>query len=136
MGSARNRSVCVKKFCSSQKVCYNRFKRPSGDLHRCIQPNLEIQSSLDISTPKSNTMSVSASQQLSRSLYSDCFKMGTNVLDGRPDEQIAEISNNYQGPRQISDRSFNGPAPESSRKNYSASVDDWVWSDLTTLKKN
>ena len=131
MGNSDDRSLCFSKVCSCQALRFDGLEGSSCRIHRRVQPSLELQVSMGFSTSESNTKSIITSKQVSGSIRDNCTQMESDILDVRSIQQEQRTTNNDHRIEQISNRPFNGSTSEPNRKSYSASVDNWVWTDLT-----
>lgn len=87
MGHTPDRFVRDSPVESSSELCVHRFERSPRLLYKCIQPTMELQPSLGVSTATINTQSASAFEQSCGDIPISGASMGEGILEGRPQAQ-------------------------------------------------
>lgn len=72
MGRSRSGLVCIEQFEGGSCLCFPRYKGQKCSIHRCLQQEVGIQVSLDLSTPVVDPSGVSSSKSSQRLIHSDC----------------------------------------------------------------
>lgn len=108
LGEARDRSVCVPESPRRSIICNARSNRSPSSFCRRFQPDMELRSSLVVSSPEPYTSGPVPSKQSQRTVSTSGSSLGESVLAQRPQEQ--------------------GPGPSSPNRQFSGSPDRYAYS--------
>lgn len=130
MGSTPDRFIRYSPVESGSEICVDRLERSPGLLYECIQPTVELQPGLGVSTATISTQSASASEQVCGDIPSSGASMGEGILEGRSQTQSdgGSLSNIQYRP------SFNRhvhqlPSTDGERSHFRG-LEDTGWTDL------
>lgn len=132
MGSTSNRPFCLQQGTRSNEVRIYGPDRRTSSVPRCVFSNLELQSSLDFSTPISSSKDPEPPQPRARNLPTGCSTMGTCIL--APGRQITGTgSPTHDTPSQQSPNRYRNRSPTSEcARNDSGSMEMWGWTRILT----
>lgn len=128
-GSTSDRLVRLQNSSSGGQLCNSGSSRPRGYVSRCVQPDMELSSRLDISTSISHPQSADAPQSGHRSVSNCSPALGEGVLESR--SQISgDCSPVYpEEPETVSDRHDNRAATTTNSGHDSRNLEMCGWAE-------
>ncbi|XP_069356533.1 uncharacterized protein [Maniola hyperantus] len=129
-GDTRSRLICQCKVSDLTQIRQRRCQGSELSVCRCLQPTMELQPGLGVSTTSINTPSPETSNLLLRNLSSGSPKMGENILESRIDsENLGSAVHDPQSTREPS-RSENQETTPSRERHVFAGLENTGWSRL------
>lgn len=125
MRNSRDRSVSISEIHGRQQLSFYRSQRSSCSFLQHIQSSLEVQSSLVLSSTKSNTQSSINSER------NNSTEMGPDVLDVESSQWEQRTSSADSRSGKGVDRINNWASAQLRAVPFSLSMDNWMWRSLT-----
>lgn len=129
VGDSPDRPICV-----SNGACCSEIRDPRCDGSesvpvRCIQPDMELSSSLGVSATLPNASSVATSQLCDRSVPGSSTALGESVLEARPQEPCSRSPIHGQQPEPGHDRQLIRLSTKNDTGHGSRDMEMWGWSE-------
>lgn len=130
--STGHRSLCIEKHQCCNSVCIERFERLFSSFLQRFQQKMDLQSSLAISAPLTNTQSSTSSEHSGRYVPLSSTTLEADLLVTRPSPTGYRPTHEGEEPTSRSNRSNHGAATSSSTGHEAFSMESWGWADTVT----
>lgn len=128
MGSTFNRPVCLTESSRDRTVLHNRSDGQESNLSRCILFQMEIPSSVGISTAVSDAQSTESHERRRRRVPSGSPEMGSCILEAGLEESRPRSTVYNPAPRERSNRCSNATTAPRGQGNDVGNMEVWGWS--------
>ncbi|XP_047513103.1 uncharacterized protein LOC125054989 [Pieris napi] len=127
VGTSGDRPICNKGDCSSKKLRINKLQRSIRKLHRCLQQNMALSSSMGVPPSKSVTQSFSTPEPGDGNLSDSCSRLAARFLASGPEIQISRSPPRNSTPIGDTHRYDNCTASSTNTNIDPKSLENWGW---------